>query len=99
MTRGTTVAALFIAVLPFAFARAVAQGNPSTATVPSFDVWCLELQLLPAARCDSRNNVDTQTYEHYRTLAEKFAQQKADHERHDQEIIDLLNRDPFDIKH
>jgi len=96
MSRSTLVGALLIAALPFASAKAVAQGNPST--VPSFDVWCLELQLFPATRCDSRNSVDTQAYEHYRALAEKFAQQKAEHERHDQEIIDLLNRDPFGIK-
>ncbi len=98
MSRSTLVGALLIAAVPFASANAVAQGNPSTAAVPSFDVWCLELQLFPATRCDSRNSVDTQAYERYRTLAEKFAQQKAEHERHDQEIIDLLNRDPFGIK-
>jgi hypothetical protein len=95
MSRSTIVGALLIAALPFASAKAVAQG---TATVPSFDVWCLELELFPAVHCDSRNSVDTQAYEHYRALAERFAQQKAEHERHDQELIDLLNHDPFGIK-
>lgn len=101
-TRYLAIGALLIAALPFVAEKAAAQEDPRPATetqVPSFEIWCLELQLFPAARCDSRNSGDTQAYEHYRALAEQFAQQKAAHEQHEQELKNLLNRDPFDIKH
>ena len=100
--RYLAIGALLIAALPFLAEKAAAQDEPRSAAetqVPSFEIWCLQLQLFPAARCDSRNSEDTQAYEHYRALAEQFAQQRATQERHDQELKDLLNRDPFDIKH
>jgi len=100
--RHLAIGALLVAALPIVAEKAAAQEDPRPATeaqVPSFDIWCLELQLYPAARCESRNSDDMQAYEHYRALAEQFAQQKAANERHDQELMDLLNRDPFDIKH
>ena len=100
--RYLAIGALLIAALPFLAEKAAAQDDPRAATeiqVPSFEIWCLLLQLFPAARCDSHNSDDTQAYEHYRALAEQFAQQRATQERHDQELKDLLNRDPFDIKH
>src|ERR1017187_6014877 len=64
--------------------------------VPSFDLWCLEIQLYPALRCDAHINDDMQAYEHYRSLAEQFEQQRGAQEERDQEIMNLLNRDPLD---
>ncbi len=100
--RHLAIGALLVAGLPLVAEKVAAQEEPRPATeaqVPSFEIWCLELQLFPAVRCDSRNSEDVQAYEHYRALTEHFAQQKAANERHEQELMDLLNRDPFDIKH
>jgi hypothetical protein len=62
---------------------------------PSFEIWCLQIQLYPASRCDARAGDDMQAYEHYRSLAEQFEQQRGVQEERDQEIMHLLNRDPL----
>ncbi len=63
--------------------------------IPSFDIWCLEIQLYQARRCDARGVDDTQAYEHYRSLAEQFEQQRGAQEERDQELMNRLNRDPL----
>jgi len=63
--------------------------------IPSFDIWCLEIQLYPALRCDARGGDDIQAYEHYRSLAEQFEQQRGAQEERDQEFMNRLNRDPL----
>ncbi len=63
--------------------------------IPSFDIWCLQIQFYPAPRCDARGGDDTQAYEHYRSLAEQFEQQRGGQEERDQELMNRLNRDPL----
>jgi hypothetical protein len=62
---------------------------------PSFEIWCLEIELYPASRCDARAGDDVHAYEHYRSLAEQFEQQRGAQEERDQDIMNLLNRDPL----
>jgi hypothetical protein len=64
--------------------------------VPSFDIWCLEIERFAAARCDARSGDDTEAYEHYRALAQQFEQQRADQDRRDQDLMERLNREPGD---
>ena len=66
---------------------------------PSFEVWCLEIQSFPAARCDERRSEDTETYEHYRALVEQSAQQRTAQDKRDQELMNQLNREPGDVNH
>jgi hypothetical protein len=63
--------------------------------IPSFDIWCLEIQLYPALRCDARGGDDMQAYEHYRSVAEQFEQQRVSQEERDQAFMNQLNRDPL----
>ena len=88
-------ALLVAAFLPLFAAAAEPTYRPSTAPeAPSFELWCLQIQLYPAARCDARNSGDTENYEHYRALTEQFAQTRAAQEERDRELMDRLDRDP-----
>ena len=63
--------------------------------IPSFDIWCLEIQHYPTLRCDARGGDDMQAYEHYRSLAEQFDQERGSQEERDREFMNQLNRDPL----
>ena len=93
------IVALLFAGLMLASVSMAAQvdSGPAVETdVPSFDIWCLEMQRFAAARCDARRSDDTEAYEHYRALAEQFEQQRADQDRRDQDLMERLNREPGD---
>jgi hypothetical protein len=75
-------------------ARCDARANDDR-QIPSFDIWCLEIQLYQAPRCDARGGNDMQSYEHYRSLAEQFEQQRGAQQERDQELMNRLNRDPL----
>jgi hypothetical protein len=78
---------------PNAECEARIDGNDSQ--TPSFEIWCLQIELYPARRCDARTGDDIQAYEHYRSLADQFHQQRADREEGDRELMNRLNRDPL----
>jgi hypothetical protein len=95
------IAALLIAALMFAIARPAAQVGSRSARETetfSFDMWCLEMQLYPAVRCDARRSDDVKAYERYRTAVEQYAEQRALQEKRDQDLKERLNRDPADVK-
>ena len=62
--------------------------------VMSFDMWCLEMKLLPSARCDVRRPDDVKAYEQYRAEVEKFDSAKTSRAQRDQELQQKLNPDP-----
>ena len=95
------IMALLIAALMFVVARPAAQVGSRSARETetfSFDTWCLEMQLYPAARCDARRSDDVNAYERYRAAAEQYAEQRALQEKRDQELKERLNRDPANVK-
>ena len=61
----------------------------------SFDMWCQEMKLYPAQRCQARQAQDLKAYEQYRTAAERYAEQRAQKEKRDQQINQKLNSDPL----
>lgn len=96
------VVALLIAALMFAFVRPAAQvgsGSAVETKVFSFAMWCLEMQLYPAVRCDERRSGDVKAYERYRATAEQYAEQRVLQEKRDQELKERLNRDPVGGTH
>jgi hypothetical protein len=96
------IAVLLIAALMFFATRPAAQVGSRTAgetEVFSFDMWCLEMQLYPVARCDARRSDDVKAYERYRATVEQYAAQRTLQEKRDQQLKDRLNRDPTAIKH
>lgn len=58
----------------------------------SFDMWCLEMQLYPARRCDARMPEDLQEYAKYRQDVEKYNEQEQAQAKRDQEILQRLNQ-------
>ena len=66
--------------------------------VLSFEMWCLDMQQYPAARCDTRRGDDVKDYERYRTAVEQFDRQRAEQEKRDRALRDQLNRDPVATK-
>ena len=77
-------------------------GQPSQAAtlsgsddVFSFDMWCQEMKLYPAPRCDARRPEDMKAYEQYRTNAERFAAQRAQQAKRGQQLNQKLNSDPL----
>jgi hypothetical protein len=92
------VVLLFAGLLLASVSMAAQVGSePAVETdIPSFDIWCLEIQRSAATRCDARRTDDMEAYEHYRALAEQFEQQRADQDRRDQDLMERLNREPGD---
>jgi len=66
--------------------------------VLSFDMWCLEMQLLPTARCDSRRADDLKDYQKYRASVEQFQRQQRQRDERERALRDKLNRDPINTK-
>jgi hypothetical protein len=94
------IATLLIAALMFVATRPAAQSPAAGKTEAfSFDMWCLEMQLYPAVRCDARRSEDVKAYERYRAATEKNAAQRAFFGKRDQELKDRLNQGPGDVKH
>ena len=60
----------------------------------SFDMWCLEMRLYPAARCDARRTDDVKAYEQYRAEVEQFDRQRALRNQRDEDLKRKLNPDP-----
>jgi hypothetical protein len=64
----------------------------------SFDMWCLEMRLYPAARCDARRVDDVKAYEQYRSDVEQFDRQRALRNQRDADLKRKLNPDPSAAK-
>lgn len=103
MRNMTFVTVCFIGLI--VTASALTLGSPQTwsATesgeeVLSFDMWCLEMQFYPPKRCNSQLVDDVKTYEQYRKTAEQYNSERAEKEKHDQELKDRVNRNPTDAQ-
>jgi hypothetical protein len=59
----------------------------------SFEMWCLEMRLYPAARCDARRQEDVKAYQQYRADVEQFDRQRAARNQRDNNIKRKLNPD------
>ena len=87
----------FFAIVILASAAAGYQSTkPAGAAeeVFSFEMWCLEMRLYPAVRCDARRQDDVKAYEQYRADVEQFDRQRAERNRRDANIKRKLNPDP-----
>jgi hypothetical protein len=60
----------------------------------SFEMWCLEMRLYPAARCDARHADDVKAYQQYRADVEQFDRQRAARNQRDADLKRRLNPDP-----
>ena len=69
-------------------------GNTTSETVLGFDMWCLEIAILPQARCETRRGEDLKTYQDYRATLERYQQERDARTRKEREFIDRLQRDP-----
>jgi hypothetical protein len=58
----------------------------------SFDMWCLEMQLYPAKRCDAHTPEDLQDYQQYRADVEKYRQEQQSRAKRDQDLLSRFNR-------
>jgi hypothetical protein len=61
----------------------------------SFDMWCQDMKLYPAQRCHSRQPDDLKAYEQYRAAAERYAEQRVQAAKRDQQLNQKLNSDPL----
>lgn len=63
-----------------------------------FDMWCLEMELHPAARCNLRRPDDLKEYDQYRRSLEQYQQEREVREKREKELKDKLGRDPLNVK-
>jgi hypothetical protein len=91
-------AAVVSLVLLGAFGGSARSASDTHEDVLSFDMWCLEMQLLPAARCDSRRPADLKDYQQYRASVEQFQRQQRQRDERERALKDKLNRDPINTK-
>ena len=92
--------ALFAIVILASAAAGYESTKPAGAAeeVFSFEMWCLEMRLYPAARCDARRQEDVRAYEQYRADVEQFDRQRAARNQRDENIKRKLNPDPSAAK-
>jgi len=64
----------------------------------SFEMWCLEMRLYPAARCDARRQDDVKAYQQYRADVEQFDRQRTTRNQRDENLKRKLNPDPSAAK-
>ncbi len=57
-----------------------------------FDMWCLEMQLYPASRCDAHTAEDLRDYQQYRADVEKFRQEQQGRLKRDHQVLQRFNR-------
>lgn len=72
--------------------QAVGAPGSSTEEAWSFDMWCLEMQLYPAKRCDAHLPEDVKDYGAYSADVEKYREEQQSKDKRDQEILNRLNR-------
>jgi hypothetical protein len=98
MSKPTILTAAFLALgISFSFGSptvwaATLNGSDD---VFSFDMWCQEMKLYPAQRCMARQPADLKAYDQYRTTAERYAEQRAQQTKRDQQLNQKLNSDPL----
>jgi hypothetical protein len=87
--------ALLAAALAMMISRPAAQsGREPAREVLSFDMWCLEMQLYSAERCDAHRAEDVKDYEQYRATEERFQSGKQVQAARDRALQQRLNTDP-----
>ena len=65
-------ACLMLASAGWGYQATSAPNPPGRDEMLSFYMWCLDMRLYPAERCDARRADDVKAYEQYRAAAEQF---------------------------
>lgn len=55
-------------------------------------MWCLEMEMLPAARCIERRPEDLSAYQAYVSRTQRFEQEILEEERRQAEALERLDR-------
>jgi hypothetical protein len=92
-TRKILLAAVLLAVAGWSYESTRVLGATQREEIFSFDMWCLEMRLYPAARCDVRRPEDVKSYEQYRAEVEKIDQTRSTRAERDRAIQQKLNPD------
>jgi len=85
---------LFPATVETAGAQPLPNPGNSSTIVLGFDMWCLEIELLPEGRCEMRKPEDIKTYQQYRAMMERYQQERDAKARKEKEFTQRLQRDP-----
>jgi hypothetical protein len=91
-------AGLMLASAGWGYQATSASNAPSRDEMLSFYMWCLDMRLYPAERCDARRPDDVKAYEQYRAAAEQFDQGRAAREKREQQLNERLNPDSATAK-
>jgi len=89
--RNGAAAAVVAALAAWAY-QAVGAPEKQVEQAWSFDMWCLEMQLYPAKRCNARTPEDQQEYQQYRADVENDRQEQQTKNKRDQELLLKFNR-------
>jgi hypothetical protein len=92
--RKATIAILLLAGAAWGYEISVAFSATPREEILSFDMWCLEMKLYPAQRCDMRRQDDVSAFEKYRSDIEKFNQARTTREQRDSQLQQKLNQSP-----
>jgi len=89
--RGISV---FVAVVGISMIVAQTSGNSVAAerSVWSFNMWCIEMEMLTAERCRERRPEDWTAYQGYISRTQRFEQEILDEERRQAEALERLDR-------
>jgi len=58
----------------------------------TFSMWCLEMEMLPAARCNERRPEDWSAYQAYVSRTQRFEQEISEEDRRQAEALERLDR-------
>ena len=83
-----------ICVLGIGVFLAQTSGNSVAAerSVWSFNMWCIEMEMLTAERCRERRPEDWTAYQGYISRTQRFEQEILDEERRQAEALERLDR-------
>src|ERR1700712_4663472 len=82
---------LVLAGAGWGYTTPLALGATSREEVLGFDMWCQEMRLYPAARCEARREEDVKAYQQYRVEVEQFDRERAARQQRDQALLKKLN--------
>jgi hypothetical protein len=90
-TRNIALGVLMLAGAGWGYESTRAFSATDRKEVFSFDMWCLEMRLYPASRCDARRGEDVKAYQQYRVEVEQYDRARTTREQRDQTLLKKLN--------
>jgi len=68
------------------------RSHAAESSVWSFNMWCIEMEMLSSERCNERRPEDWTAYQEYISRTERFEQEISEEERRQAEALERMER-------